>query len=176
MAGINIPGLSAGVTSNKVKEGVGYVHQRTVEIGDTVIAMENIGSMVLIDGQRTYGRAWLGAILIVFAINKSPTSLPGAIALLAGIALIVWNFMRPVEMFLSIGTADGRRTDIVSTKKEFLKQTLTALRDKLDRNDVVSTGTINISGSTFQVTSGTLVVGHHNMAGGAGSELEYEGR
>jgi hypothetical protein len=65
-----------------------------------------------------------------------------------------WWFVRKVDVFLSIGTSDGRRTNIVSKDKKFLGQVRNVLRQKIDTPDVTVVGTVNLNDHSVNVSTG----------------------
>lgn len=167
---MNIPGLSALDNVDRIASGAGYIHEHTMEIGDTVIAIPNIGSITVINGEKNPLPLVAGVVIALvglglFALNK----LLGLIFLAGGVALVVWGLRRAPDVFLAIGTSDGRRTHIVSKDRKFLLEVRKFLRDKIDRKDA-QTGAININNGTISV-SGGIAVGDNAQATGAAGDI-----
>jgi hypothetical protein len=170
-----IPGFGSRNDTTRVDSGVAYVHERTVEFGETIITVQNIGSMMMFDGRRNHGPAFLGGAIVLLGIAAlGAAKVLGLLLLLVGFGLIVWSFVRPVDVFLSIGTGDGRFTNIVSTNRTFLQEIRLFLRTKLDTNNTAIQGVINIGSATIQrldTRGGSVVQGDGNTIAGAHSSL-----
>lgn len=170
-------GLGSDEKVDRVAKGIGTVHEHSIEIGHTVIVSANIGSISLIKGERQYGLVIVGGVLAMLSLWLFGSYIPGlsllaVIMLLGGIGLAAFGLLRPIEQFLSIGTSDGKRTNIVSTNDVFLKEIRSFLRDKIDLR-TVATATINVSQSKFTVKvkeiSGGIALAEKSMATGAHS-------
>ena len=132
--------------------GQGSFAERTIEIGGTVLAVSNIGSIRVYHGERNWVLAMIGAILIIIGLLQLEQSGSGALLIAAiGVALVVGNFLIKTQMTLSIGTCDGRFTDIVSTDKEFLGALLDAIKRKIDSNDERLMGGFDVSGRSVGI-------------------------
>jgi len=162
---MNIPGL--GLLSDKidrVDKGKGIVHERSFELGSNVIVFHNIGSLSISDGRRSLLPIFSGIVMALFGIGIINISTGLALFLLAaGIGLAIFGLLRPVDVFLSIGTCDGRRTYLVSKKRDFLIQVRESLREKIDNNSL-ATGVINIEAGTI---TGGIAIGANPKAMGA---------
>jgi hypothetical protein len=64
---ISIPGLTSNANVSRVDSGEGHVREKTFDIGDTVVNVMNIGSMILIDGFRNPIPAIIGVLVAVGA-------------------------------------------------------------------------------------------------------------
>lgn len=157
MVGIRDLGLTGGADLTRHDSGTGVIRQRTIEIGDDVIAVENIGTIRIIIGQRNNGPAVIGGALALFSffLAAKVAMVPGLVLLFAGVILIYWSNTRKVEQYLAIGTADGKTTTIVSTDKVFLASVRTFIRDKIDSGSLAGS-VINITNSKLE---GTLAIG-----------------
>ena len=105
---LSIAGLTSTADVSRIDGGVGYVRERTVEIGATVISADSIGTMVLIDGKKRWFLAFIGVVMTVAGLVQSHGGGNSALLLvLIGGALVTWNFLYKVDVCLSIGTCDG---------------------------------------------------------------------
>jgi hypothetical protein len=154
--GISIPGLTSNVNVSRVDSGEGHVRERTFDIGETVVNVMNIGSMILIEGIRNPLPAVIGALVAVWGLIELRTSsVTGLVEIAIGGGFAWWWwFVRKVDVFLSIGTSDGRRTNIVSKDKKFLEQVRNVLRQKIDTPDVTVIGTVNLGNHSINVSTG----------------------
>jgi hypothetical protein len=154
-------GLSSSDDHDRIDSGTGTVHEHTIEIGDNVIAIHSIGSMRIIDGGKNTGPTILGAGIALFglAIFFSVKAI-GLLLLFLGLALAAWNVLRKVDVYLSIGTCDGRSTFIVSKERKFLLDIRTFLRVKIDTKSEAR-AVFNISGNTFQ---GSTAIGSNPVS------------
>lgn len=167
-----VPGINLGDNVDRVDSGTGIVRERTVEFGNTVVALHNVGSMILIDQKRTYAGVIIGGLLVLFGISLlSDLSSVAIILLIAGGLIIFFWFTRPLESYLSIGTADGKSTHLVSTDRSFLVNVREFLREKID-SDSLKTATININAGTI---TGGVAVGDNAQAAGASGTVNRGG-
>lgn len=127
----------------RVVDGVGYVRSRTIEFGATVIVAANIGSIRFYEGDRNLVWATIGVALILVGLVQLSSSSSALILVIIGALMILANFLAKPELMLSIGTCDGRYTDIISTDREFLMNALEFLQRKIDEEGV--TGVIDVS-------------------------------
>lgn len=157
-------GLAPADEVNRIDSGEGKVRERTVELGGDVIALENIGTMRLVDGKKDHSGLKLGAALLVLALIVFSGSAAGAVVLAAIGALFIFaSLNNKVEVYLLIGSCDGRTTIIVSKDRQFLVDVRNFLRRKIDTRSAES-ATINISNSQL---SGTIAIGPSASAQGA---------
>lgn len=172
---ISIPGLNSAENVSRVDHGEGHVKEKTFDIGDTVVNVMNIGSMILIDGIRNPIPAIIGIFVALWGLGELRTSLTyGLIVIVIGGGFAWWWwFVRKVDVFLSIGTSDGRRTNIVSKNKKFLEQIRDVLRQKIDTPEVAVIGTVNLNNNTISVSTqgGGVSFGDNSIAGGRGGTL-----
>ncbi len=165
---LHIPGLGSGETVDRVDSGSGQIREHTIEIGNTVIAVNNIGTMTLFGGKRGHGLLVVGVVVAFIGLNvRQLSTVLGLCLVLAGAALIAWNFLRPVDVFLSIGSSDGRRTHIVSKDRRFLSEIRDFIRKKIDTRSA-QTASINITAGTI---SGGIAVGDKARATGVGGSV-----
>lgn len=167
---MDIPGIpSFDRKVDRVESGSGSVRKRTMEIGSTVLAIDNIGTLNISSGGKSYLPVIIGAAVVVTGISMFETGsqMLGGALVVAGLALVVWGFLRPRDTFLSIGTCDGRQTHIVSKDKKFLSDVRNLLERKIDSKSL-ETATININARTI---SGGIAVGDGAMATGESSAV-----
>jgi len=116
--------------------GVGRVRAGTISIGSHVIAIENIGTIRIVRGRRTWWLFFLGVIIAGGAATQ--LNAHGAIAIAGiglGIALVLGNLAQRVESGLAIGASDGCTTLIASRDQSFLQRLLQLLVDRIDSGD-----------------------------------------
>jgi len=154
-----------GVGSNATDEqGVGQIRARTIEIGATVLAIDNIGSMVLVTAKKDWRLAILGGVLALVGLSMIRGSVIfGLLLILVGGGLIALNFYNKVDNYLSIGTGDGRLTNIVSKDRKLLEDLRAVLRRKIDSKNVTMF-------AKFDTKGGGVVVGQ-GVATGAASNV-----
>jgi hypothetical protein len=127
------PGKTNAVT---LLSGVGRVRAGTISIGSHVIAIENIGTIRIVRGRRTWWQLFLGVMIAGGATTQ--LNAYGAIAVAGiglGIALVLGNLAQRVESGLAIGASDGCTTLIASRDQSFLQRLLQLLVDRIDRGD-----------------------------------------
>ncbi|MBB5368017.1 MULTISPECIES: DUF6232 family protein [unclassified Janthinobacterium] len=146
----NFLGISENDASRRVDSGVAEVYERTIEIAGDIIALENIGTIRMIDGKKNHTLTVIGiAISIIGFFALFSSFLFGLLVLAAGIGLTLWSLSQKIEIYLSLGTCDGRSTVIISKNRQFLKNIRDFLRKKIDTKNQ-SSATINISNSTLE--------------------------
>lgn len=159
-------------SSNRLTSGLGAIRERTIAVGETVIAVNNIGSIVILKGTKNYALAIVGGLLVLAALitlsgndndAKGMSLLMGAI----GVVLIVINLSQVPDSGLSIGTCDGRVSVIVSTDEAFLGDMLDFIRRKVDTGDIKLQGRFDIGASHFNTEGGGVVIGDYGVAHGA---------
>ena len=159
---MNIPGLGTTEKVDRVDSGEGRVYEHTLEVGESVVVFRNIGTIALVNGSNNPWPIILGGFLVLASLPLLAISRGlGLLLLLGGVALIVWGFVRPPDIFLSIGACDGRRTNIVSKDRSFLLRVRSALRFKIE--NASETGTINITARTI---TGGIALGANSSASG----------
>lgn len=141
------PGKNSAVS---LRAGIGRVRAGTISIGSHVIAIENIGTIRIVRGRRSW---WL-FILGVFIAGAAATQLTayGAFAIAGiglGIALVLGNVAQRVDSGLAIGASDGCTTLIVSRDQAFLQRLLQLLVDRIDSGD-------HALAADFDITRGAL--------------------
>ncbi|MDZ4760781.1 MAG: DUF6232 family protein [Alphaproteobacteria bacterium] len=114
-------GGGAGDAPNRLTSGLGAIRERTIAIGDTVIAVNNVGSVAIHRGRQGYAMAVVGGLIVLVALVTLQSDAGVALILGAiGGVLIAINLNQKLDNGLSIGTCDGRITMIVSTDNDFL--------------------------------------------------------
>nr|WP_315258162.1 DUF6232 family protein [uncultured Duganella sp.] len=143
-------GFTSDSKSERLYSGEGIVYERTIAIGEGVIVLANIGTMRLIDEQKTLKPTLIGiGIAVGGLVVLSASVMVGVLAILAGGALAIWNLMRRLDIYLSLGTSDGNTTVIISKNRRFLHSIRDFLRHKIDTGSHAG-ATINISNSTLE--------------------------
>lgn len=153
-------------TTHKLTSGLGQIRQRTIAVGDTVIAVNNIGSIVIMRGAKGWAMAIIGGLLVFAALltlSGSDKTMPLLMGVI-GVILIVINVAQQPDHGLSIGTCDGRITMIVSTDESFLGDMLDFIRRKVDTGDIKLQGRFDIGASHFNTEGGGVVIGDHGVA------------
>lgn len=167
---LSMLGGKAAGGGGRITSGVGLIRERTIDVGDTTIVVDNIGSVVFFEIKRSYGLLILGALLVLGGwVLLGQDAIPGAISLIAGIGLIILNLMQKADKGLSIGTCDNRVTLIISKDEAFLSQVLTFLRKKIDTGSIALTGKFDITNNHFESGGGGIAIGEGGHATGAGS-------
>ena len=143
-------GLASGDELKRLDSGEGTIYERTIEIGGDIIAVENIGTIRVIDGRKNPAATLfgIGIAVIGFVLCFSSRGL-GILILILGAGLAAWNILRKVEICLSFGTCDGRSTAIVSKNRQFLHNVRDFLRQKIDTKSGKG-ATINITDSKLE--------------------------
>lgn len=158
---------------HRITEGVGIVRERTIEIGARVIWVDNIGSLVILHGQRNYAMAIVGGLLLLagLLIVSDDTGM-GLLLIVAGGGLIAWNLSQPINNGLSIGTVDGRSTLIVSDNHDFLNAALDLIRDKIESGSITLQGTFDIGSTHVNTGGGGVAIGRGAEAVARGGQIE----
>jgi hypothetical protein len=142
--------------------GLGRVRARTIAVGAHVIAIENIGTIRILRGQRSWWLFLLGTLVIAVAATQLNTY--GAIAIAGiglGVVLIIGDLAQKVESGLSVSTADGRSTLIVSRDQIFLQRLLQLFVDKIDGDDETLLATFDIASGKITVVGPAVEVGEN---------------
>ena len=157
---------------DRIDGGLGTVRERTLEVGNTVIVLDNIGAMTMIDPKRDHGLTIVGGVIAIVGLAWRTTGgAVGIVILLVGLAMVATSLLRPVTLYLSIGTCDGHRLDIASTNRQFLLDLRGFLCAKFDRDDD-RTATINITAGSI---SGGMAIGRGASATGSGGDMPGRG-
>lgn len=165
---VDLSSLAMPEKGERIDSGLGLVHERTVEFGDTIIVLHNVGTMALISEQRNPAPVLMGVVIGVFGLMAWTFSTLWLIILLGVAAMLIyWGLNRKLDVFLLIGTADGRSLRLVSKDRKFLADVRTFLRRKIDENSL-QTATINI---TARDISGGVAVGASAQASGEGGAV-----
>jgi hypothetical protein len=160
---------------HRITEGVGIVRERTIEIGARVIWVDNIGSLVILHGQRNYAMAIVGGLLLLAGLLiVSDNAGMGLLLVVAGGGLIAWNLSQPINNGLSIGTTDGRSTLIVSDNTQFLNAALDLIREKIESGSITLQGTFDIGGTHVNTGGGGVAMGRGAEALGRDRQIERQ--
>jgi hypothetical protein len=156
-------------TSNRLTTGLGSIRERTIAVGDTVIAVNNIGSVVILKGAKSYLMAIIGGLLVLAGLVtlSGNDKMMSILMALGGGVLIAINLGQKPDNGLSIGTCDGRVTVLVSTDENFLGDMLDFIRRKVDTGDIKLQGHFDIGASHFNTDGGGVVIGDNGVAHGA---------
>lgn len=150
---------------DRIEEGVGTVTERSIAIGSRVIWLDNIGSIRIVRGARSYLLLVLGLALIVAgATMLRDNPVVGLVVVLFGVGLVLINVRQKIENGLSIGTTDGRSTIIVSKNEQFLNALLDFLRLKINTRNAHLEGQFDIKNNVFKSEGGGIVVGDKALA------------
>lgn len=157
----------SGGDTERLDSGKGQVFERTLLIGQTVIVLENIGTMRIIDGKKNHLLAVFGAVVTLLGLALfGDSKLLALLLIIAGVALIAQNLGQKIDMFLELATSDGKSTIIISKDRKFLQDVRSFLQQKIDTRST-NGATINISNSTLD---GVFAMGdgaraHHAPSG-----------
>lgn len=175
-----VAGIGKPDTPTTHASGAGEVRERTIVIGPNVIVIENIGSIQILEGRRSWLLFIVGLLLLIAGVYMGSTgssygSLSGtALAAAAiGIVLILINLSQKIERGLSIGTCDGRATLIVSTDEVFLQRLLDRLTRKINTRD--PTNVFNFNSVTNIIEKGAIDTGGGGFALGDGATAAGSG-
>src|SRR5471030_2757142 len=95
----NFLGISENDASRRVDSGVAEVYERTIEIAGDIIALENLGTIRMIDGKKNHTLTAIGiAISIIAFFILFSSFLFGLVVLVAGIALTLWSLSQKIEI------------------------------------------------------------------------------
>lgn len=167
----NIPGVGKKDPS-AMDHGVGVIRDRSIEIGSRVLRIENIGSMRIVDG----ARSWLFMVLGIAAglgglMSLGDNAVMGLAMLALGGVLIFLNVNQKVIDQLVIGTTDRRYTIILSNNRGFLDGLQELLRRKIDQPNTVLNVNFNIENGEINTSGGGVVMGRGGVAGGVGGAV-----
>jgi len=163
---------SPGEGANRLTHGLGVIRERTIAIGDTVLSVNNIGSIAILRGENNYALLIIGAIIALVGLTMlGSEATMGLLAIVIGGAMIAINLMNKPDSGLSIGTCDGRFHIIVSTDADFLGDLLDFIRRKVDTGDIKLQGRFDIGARHFNSGGGGIVVGDGGVASGAGGDI-----
>ncbi|WP_440217071.1 DUF6232 family protein [Chromobacterium piscinae] len=141
---------------NRLDSGSGKIGQRTIELGNSVIAVNSIGTMRVIEGSKNHGLTILGVmILFVGLMSWGASHMLAFLFFIVGGVVLYLGINQKVELCLSIGTCDGRSTAIVSKNRDFLIGLKSFIQNKIDTGSL-SVANINISNSTLE---GNIAIG-----------------
>jgi hypothetical protein len=178
---LDVPGITSRNYETRVDHGIGLVREKTFTVGRTVISMANIGSMRVIDQPRAVvmgfisglvalwsGMGVLSSLFDSLARMMLPLTLP--IAVVAGFYAYRCLFGE-LDVYLSIGTCDGYRTNLVSRDRTFLETIRDYLRRKIENPGDTTVATLNVSRAEFWIhtnvriasSSGGVNVGDFSM-------------
>lgn len=156
--------------------GVGRIRERTIVIGDTLIAIDNIGSIQILDVKRNWTLARWGAVIAIagaaamaisgnpYGSSGSPGPIVGTILIALGFVFIIANWLRPLRKGLAIGTGDGRLSYVVSEDHAFLNRLLEFLTLKINTRNEGLTAGFDITNTTINTNGGGLVIGSDGVA------------
>ena len=150
--------------TNEHDSGIARVRERTIVLGDTLIAIDNIGSIQILDVKRNWGLARLGSLVAIlgggamFAPGSGGPML-GMIVVAIGIVMIIGNWLQPLRKGLGIGTSDGRLSYIVSENHAFLHRLLEVLTQKINTRNEGLTAVVDITNTTVNINGGAVAIG-----------------
>jgi hypothetical protein len=163
-------GGAAAAMGNRISTGVGIIRERTIDVGDTTIIVDNIGSVVFFEIKRNFALLLIGAVIAIGGlVMMEQDGVLGVIGLCVGVGLAIFNLMQKSRKGLSIGTCDNRITYIISQDEAFLSEVLTFLRRKIDTGNVSLTGKFDITNNHFESGGGGIAVGAGGVATGKDS-------
>lgn len=169
MAGIVPIGGVRDENLSRVTQGVGTIRQRTIELGNTVVAVNNIGSIRIVQAKRSLAFLVLGGLMVLAGLvmlGSQPMTAVLPIGL--GGVLIYLNLSQRVDAGLSIGTCDGHTSLIVSKDMKFLGELLAFIRTKVDTNNVTMQGNFDITQNNFHSGGGAILAGNVDINTGGG--------
>ncbi len=173
-------GASKSEQPTEHDSGVGRIRERTIVLGDTLIAIDNIGSIQILDVKRGWTLARWGAVIVLVGIGallapSNPYSSSGSPGPVLGMALVgvglvmtIANWLGPLRKGLAIGTADGRLSYVVSADHGFLNRLLEFLTLKINTRNEALTASFDITNTTINTNGGGLVIGADGVASGTG--------
>ena len=144
--------------------GVGQIRERTIVVGDTLIVIDKIASIRILEVRPGRLLAGLGVLASGVGVGAmilpntlygsagpggSSLQLGGMILIGIGLAIIVGNLLLPVRRGIGIGANDGRTCYVVSKDRIFLDRLLEVLARK------INTGSESLTAS-FDITHRTL--------------------
>lgn len=161
------PGKSDAVV---LRSAVGRVRARTVSIGSHVIAIDNIGTIRVVRGQRSWWLFLLGALVIgggaAVATLFSSYSVVAIAGIVLGVALALGSFFQPIDSALLIGTTDGRTTFIIARDPAFLQRLQQTLVGRIDVGDETFLADFDAARGTIITAVAGPPAGGDALAGG----------
>ncbi len=165
--------------------GIGRIRERTIAVGNTLIAIDNIGSIEILNVKRNWGLARLGvamalggAAAMAFLNFRNPAGYGGSgnsLGQIVGMILIgvggmfmLINLLSPLRKGLAIGTSDGRLSYVVAEDHAFLNRLLEFLTLKINTRNEGLTASFDITNTTINTNGGAAVIGDNNLASGTG--------
>jgi len=142
-----VAGLGRTVAATSHHAGLGRLRERTLLLGAQVIAIDNIGTLEIVRGRRS----WILLVLGLLIVAGSATQINSIYQVIAaggvglGFLLIVINLMQRIERGLAIGACDGRGALIVSRDEIFLQRLLTLLTDRINTRNIALLATFDIA-------------------------------
>jgi len=182
-----LPAFGKTDGSTKHDSGVGRVRERTIVLGNTLIAIDNIGTIQILDVDRDWSLGRLGALIFLAGpatmvlsrtfMRYSGDNNDGAASFLmiAGIVLIVITFLQPRRKGLSIGTCDGRVSSIISKDRVFLQRLLDFLTEKINSRNDGLTASFDITHNNFHTGGGAVAIGDNAIATGVDNSISSNG-
>lgn len=160
--------------------GIGRIRERTIVIGDTLIAIDNIGSIQILEVKRNWNLARFGAVVVLggiavavmpsnpYSSSGSPGPMIGLVVIGIGLAMIIGNALQPRRKGLGIGTGDGRVSYVISEDNGFLQRLLEFLTLKINTRNEGLTASFDITHNTFNTSGGAVAIGDSAVASGSG--------
>lgn len=143
----------------RVSSGVAHVREHTIEIGSTVLWIDNIGSIYLLEAKRSWLFMIAGILAALAGLQMLQSNfMLGAGLLAIGGGLIYLNLNQKLDSGISIGTVDGRRTLIISKDREFTNRALNFIRDKIDSGSTSLQGSFDVTTHHFDSHGGGMMV------------------
>lgn len=137
--------------------GAGHIRERTIEMGASVISVENVATMHIVAAVRNWGPVVTGCVIIAVALTA--LTFFGAHPIfvflplfILGIGCVTYTFANPPQHYLVIGTSDGRRTHVLSKNLDFLLNLRNLIREKIDTENLSLTAQINITQGRFEAS------------------------
>lgn len=169
--------------------GIARIRERTIVLGDTLIAIDNIGSIQILDVKRNWALARLGALVAFVGLgamampsnsygygsSMSPSQILGMLLIGVGIVLVIANLLRPLRKGLAIGSGDGRLSYIVSENHAFLHRLLETLTQKINTRNEGLTAVVDISNTTVNISGGAVAIGDNAIATGVDNSISSNG-
>jgi hypothetical protein len=121
--------------------GEGNVRERTIRLGNLILAVANIDSVALtmrprVVGPILFGAVALGALAaaIAHSVNENYWTSASVFAGVLGVGAAI-AFLRPLDNLLAVGTSGGRTYLVRSKDKAFLVKLGELIRRKIDADD-----------------------------------------
>ncbi len=163
--------------------GIARVRERTIILGDTLITIDNIGSIQILDVTRNWALARWGAVAAIIGVGAflmpsnpysssgSPGPVFGMIFMALGVVMIVGNWLQPLRKGLAIGTSDGRLSYIVSENHAFLHRLLEVLTQKINTRNEGLTAVVDITNTTVNINGGAVAIGDNATVTGVDNSV-----